>query len=134
MTSKFRLYRHLDLAERHPEDHLASLSAYRRLFEFSKQSGNWALAILAVYKALQKLEVDQNNFAPSEPGHNNRSDLSLPGWVYDGLWLTLESYLLRPRGLTAGGPRTRFVAVLEREWELHEKWCAVYMRKVEADM
>src|SRR4051812_38505914 len=110
MTSKQSgLYRHRALVNRNAHDYLAALSSYRRLFEFSRKSGNSAMAIFAVYKALQRLEVDQTHIAPGAAGHNSGSELSVPRWVYDGVWLALNSYLLNPQqgGMTAGKRRTR---------------------------
>jgi hypothetical protein len=119
---------HQPVTGRPPEDRSAAVSAFHRLHVYALKSGKSALAIFAVYKALQKLEQREG-----EEHENSASKptpiplVSTPVWVRDGLWFALETYMIQPRqpGITEGKRVIEFKAALDAEWELYLQWFAV---------
>jgi hypothetical protein len=121
-------YPHLPLSKRDPADHLAALSAFQRLYLYANQSGKTALAIFAVYKALQKLE--ESTLQQEGDGEDTRappSTIAIPAWVRSGLWLAFKTYLVSPSqpGVTDKKRPIRFTQALTDDWDIVRRWCLV---------
>jgi hypothetical protein len=121
-------YPHLPLSKRDPADQPAALSAFQRLYLHASQSGRTALAIFAVYKALQKLEEPSlPQVDDGEEVATSASTTAIPAWVRCGLWFAFETYLLRPAqpGVTDKKRSVGFQKALTDDWEDVRRWCLV---------
>ena len=86
------------------------------------------MAIFATYKALQRLEKLHNE--PRQDGGSSRkpsSAIAIPAWVRDGLWLALETYMVKPQqpGVTDKKQTISFKRALNTEWKIYRRWFEV---------
>jgi hypothetical protein len=102
------------------------LSRYR-LYLYASQSGRTALAIFAVYKALQKLEEPPLPQVDGGEVVASASTIAIPAWVRSGLWFAFETYLLRPGqpGVTDKKRSVGFQKALTDDWDDVRRWCRV---------
>lgn len=115
--------------QRSPEDYEAALSAFQRLYKFSRSIENPALAILAAYKGLQVLDREwAYDNGPLEDEAIAPASLRVPSWLREGMWLCLETFLAKPSMSKIGVSKRpkSFRQVLQAHLEDYQRWYLVY--------
>jgi hypothetical protein len=117
--SKPAPYPYPEIDSRDPADAGAALGAFRRLYEHALATDNTALAVFAAYKALQKVEG---------PTNSPFSDINIPVWVSDAMWLALQTYImnLRHRLGRENKQKTLFRIAMKKFLREYQRWYLVH--------
>jgi hypothetical protein len=115
--------------KRDAKDRAAAVEAFHRLYLFAREENYPALAVFAAYKAVQKLDeeaIADEGLALDGPDYPGAT--ALPLWVRDGLWFTLEKYVLNLKQKPSSDKQTpiSFSSALEKHWTTYARWFHVF--------
>src|SRR5260370_12063828 len=97
----------------------AAVEAFHRLYRFARGANYPPLAVFSAYKAVQKLDEEAiADEGLAIDGADYPGATALPLWVRDGLWFTLEKYVLNLKQKPSSDKQTpiSFSFTLEKHW------------------
>jgi hypothetical protein len=120
---------------RSADDYERALSAFHRLYRYGRSKENPVIAILAVFKGLQKLEQEYGRDVQEDivTGELAPTSLPAPQWLRDGIWLCLETFLTKPRipGIDGHKRPQSFAQALGKHLQDYSRWYLRYQALLE---
>lgn len=123
--------------KRSADDYEGALSAFHRLYLYGRSKQNPVIAILAVFKGLQKLEQEYGYDIHEQmiTGELAPCPLPAPQWLREGIWLCLETFLAKPMipGIEGKTRPQSFGQVLSKHLQDYTRWSERFLASLEGE-